>query len=203
MRKTVVITGLIGSGKSAVCALLRLRGVPVYDSDARTKRLYDRLPGLVDTLEVALGVPLKTPEGRLDRSRLAACIFSNPSARETLEEIVYPLVQKDFRRWRSRQKGARFVVVESAVILSKPIFDGTYDAVVLVTAPEQLRLQRVMARDKCSEAQARARMASQQIPMEKVDVQLPNDGTPQALAAEVERVFFHENSYLCQIINCI
>ena len=61
-RTTVIVTGLIGSGKSAVCALLRERGIPVYDSDARTKRLYSRSIGLVENLEKALGRPLREDE---------------------------------------------------------------------------------------------------------------------------------------------
>jgi len=199
-RQTVIVTGLIGSGKSAVCALLRERGIPVYDSDARTKRLYDRAPGLVERLEEALGIGLKGADGRLDRQALASCIFASDSARERLESIVYPLVLKDFKRWRSRQKGAPFVVLESAVILSKPVFDGLASAVVLVTAPEEVRLQRVMARDARPASAVRARMAAQEVPMEKVTLTLPNDGTPQALSKAVEQVFFDENSYLCKIL---
>ena len=198
--KTILVTGPIGSGKSAVCALLKERGIPVYDADARTKGLYDRRPALVAALEQALALPLTTPEGRLDRARLAARIFSDPEARSRVEALVYPAVLQDFRRWRSRQKGAPFVVLESAVLLSKPAFDGLADAAVLVTAPQELRLARVMARDGCTRLQALARMAAQDCPWEKAQVVLPNDGTPEALSAAVQRCFFDKNSYLCKII---
>ena len=199
-RKTVIVTGLIGSGKSAVCALLRERGIPVYDSDARTKGLYDRRPALVGRLEEALGLPLRGTDGRLDRKALAARIFSDAAAREKLEAIVYPEVLADFKRWRARQKGAPFVVLESAVILSKPVFDGLADAVVLVSAPEEVRLRRVMQRDSLSAEAVRARMAAQVVPMEKVTATLFNEGTPQALQKAVEQVFFAENSYICKIL---
>ena len=199
-RKTVIVTGLIGSGKSAVCALLRERGIPVYDSDARTKGLYDRRPALVDRLEEALGLPLRGTDGRLDRKALAARIFSDDAAREKLEAIVYPEVLADFKRWKARQKGAPFVVLESAVILSKPIFDGLADAVVLVSAPEEVRLRRVMRRDSLPAEAVRARMAVQVVPMEKVTATLSNEGTPQALQKAVEQVFFAENSYICKIL---
>jgi len=199
-RKTVIVTGLIGSGKSAVCALLRERGIPVYDSDARTKGLYDRRPALVGRLEEALGLPLRGADGRLDRKALAACIFSDDAARETLEAIVYPEVLADFKRWKARQKGAPFVVLESAVILSKPVFDGLADAVVLVSAPEEVRLRRVMQRDALPAEAVRARMAAQVVPMEKVTATLFNEGTPQALRKAVEQVFFAENSYICKIL---
>jgi len=199
-RKTVIVTGLIGSGKSAVCALLRERGIPVYNSDERTKRLYDRRPALVDRLEEALGLPLRGEDGRLDRKALAGRIFADAAARETLEAIVYPAVLQDFKRWRARQKGAPYVVLESAVILSKPLFDSLADAVVLVSAPEEVRLQRVRQRDNLPAEAVRARMSAQQIPLEKVSVELPNDGSPEALSSAVDAVFFRKNSYICKIL---
>lgn len=199
-RTTVIVTGLIGSGKSAVCALLRERGIPVYDSDARTKRLYSRSIGLVENLEKALGRPLRDIEGKLDRRALAQAIFSSDDARAVVEGIVYPLVLKDFKRWRARQKGAPFVVLESAVILEKPLFDGLAQAAVLVTAPEDVRLQRVMRRDHAPEDAVRARMAAQKIPREKVSVTLSNDSTPEKLKETVEQVFFGKNSYLCKML---
>lgn len=199
-RTTVIVTGLIGSGKSAVCALLRERGIPVYDSDARTKRLYSRSIGLVENLEKALGRPLRDIEGKLDRRALAQAIFSSDDARAVVERIVYPLVLKDFKRWRARQKGAPFVVLESAVILEKPLFDGLAQAAVLVTAPEDVRLQRVMRRDHAPEDAVRARMAAQHIPREKVSVTLSNDSTPEKLKETVEQVFFGKNSYLCRML---
>lgn len=198
--KTVILTGLIGSGKSAVSALLRKRGIPVYDSDSRTKQLYARRPSLVRRLEEALGVPIRTEEGKLDRTRLAGVIFSDDSARETVESIVYPAVLQDFIRWRERQGGVPFVVLESAVILSKPVFDGVGDAVVLVTASEELRLRRVMARDGAGEARVRSRMAAQEIPMDRVQVVLENNGSLESLSEAVERVFFDKNAYICKFL---
>ena len=196
---TVIVTGGIGSGKSAVCALLRKRGIPVYDSDSRVKELYARRRSLVPSLEKALCCPLRKADGTLDKARLASLIFSDEAARETLESIVYPVLLKDFLRWRSRQK-APFVVLESAIILSKPVFDGLADAVVLVDAPEELRIRRVMDRDGASREEVRRRISAQTIPLEKVNVSLLNDGTPEELSAAVERVFFDKNSYICKIL---
>jgi dephospho-CoA kinase len=196
---TVIVTGGIGSGKSAVCALLRKRGIPVYDSDSRVKELYVCRRSLVPRLEKALGSPLRQADGTLDKARLAALIFSDEKARETLESIVYPILLKDFQRWRCRQK-APFVVLESAIILSKPVFDGLADAVVLVEAPEELRIQRTMQRDGLSREAVQRRISAQSIPMEKVDVHLMNDGTLEDLSATVEHVFFDKNSYICKIL---
>ncbi len=198
--KTVILTGLIGSGKSAVSALLMERGIPVYDSDSRTKQLYTRRPALVRRLESALGTPIRTAGGKLDRARLASVIFSSATAREAVESIVYPAVLQDFLRWRDKQDGASFVVLESAVILSKPVFDGVGDVVVLVSASAEVRLRRVMARDGADEAQVRSRMAAQEIPMDRVHVVLENDGSPESLSAAVERVFFDKNAYICKFM---
>lgn len=197
--KTVIVTGLLGSGKSAVCDFLRSRGVPVYDSDRETKALYT--PALTARLEEALGVPLAGADGQMDRARLAALIFSDATARESLEAIVYPLLRQQFEAWRAAQK-APFVVLESAVILSKPQFDGLADAVVLVTAPEELRLQRAAARDGASPEALRARMAAQPaIGPEQVTLSLVNDGSQEQLYSRVNQVFFDKKSYLCKLLN--
>lgn len=200
--KTVIVTGGIGSGKSAVCAMLKERGIPVYDSDSRTKGLYDKYPSLVENLELALGQALKLPDSTLDRKKLAGVIFSDSSAREKVEAVVYPFVLKDFKRWRSRYGKAPFVVLESAVILSKPVFDGIADAVVLVDAPLELRLQRISLRDGSSMDAALERVkAQEEVPRDKVTEVIVNDSSPERLKAETERVFFDKNSYICKLVN--
>lgn len=198
--KTVIVTGGIGSGKSAVCALLKKRGVPVYDCDTKAKELYGRRPSLVSRLEKDLGAPLRGTDGKLDKSRLAALIFSDSRARETVEGMVYPILLQDIRRWQKRQSAA-WGALESAVILSKPVFDGVADGVVLVEAPQELRIARVMQRDGLGREAVIGRIRSQEIPREKADVLLANDGTPQALSEAVERVFFDKNSYISKLIS--
>ena len=198
--KTVLVTGGIASGKSEVCRYLASKGFPVYDSDSRAKQLYARRPALVRRMEEALGIPIRTSEGKLDKRLLAAAIFSDEKAREKVEALVYPALLQDFKRWRSKQERAPFVVLESAVILSKPLFDGLWDAVVVVTASPQVRLSRVMARDGASEEAVLARMAAQDIPKSRSHVLLPNEGTPEALEAAVKRVFFRKNGYICKLL---
>lgn len=188
--KTVVVTGRMGSGKSAVCRILGKRGIPVYDSDARTKALYNELPDLIPTLEKALDLSLRLPDGTLDKSKLAARIFSDHSARETLESIVYPLVKEDFRAWRSRQKDVPFVVLESAVVLSKPLFADVIDAVVLVEAPDEVRVRRVMDRDGLSREQILGRLAAQ--PAVRSSVVIENAGSLSELENAVDQAFFRQ-----------
>ena len=197
---TVIVTGGIGSGKSAVCSLLKERGVPVYDSDARAKALYDEDPSLIPALESALGVPLRGADGRLDKADLAQRIFADEAARESVESLLYPVLLKDFKAWRQAQGAAPFVVLESAIILSKPLFRGIADAVVKVEAAPEIRLRRAMERDGATEEAVRRRMAAQQdVPWEGACI-LSNNGSPEDLRKEVERVFFHKNDYICKIL---
>ena len=196
--KTVILTGGMGSGKSAVCALLKARGVPVYDSDSRTKTLYDRDPALVGRLEAVLGAGLRTADGRLDRGKLAALIFSDPARKAAVEAVVHPSVLADFRRWKrwQRPKGwtygpVPFVVLESAIILSCPVFDGVGDRTVLVDAPEEVRLTRAVARDGSDPEAALHRIRSQRFDRSRVDAVLRNDGPLEALSTETDRVFLN------------
>ena len=85
--KTLVVTGGIGSGKSTVCRYFASRGIPVYDSDSRTRSLYDRCPELVSRIGEVLGCSVTGPDGRIDRRKLASVIFSDSSMLEKLEGI--------------------------------------------------------------------------------------------------------------------
>jgi len=129
--RTILVTGGIASGKSEVCAHLQAKGYPVYDCDSRTKGLYASVPGLRERVEEAIGVPLSQAE----------IIFRDPARREALEAVVYPEVLSDILRWREAQQ-AEVVVIESAIALDKPIFDGLFDEVILVVAPLEVRLRR-------------------------------------------------------------
>ena len=196
--KTVILTGGMGSGKSAVGALLKARGVPVYDSDSRTKTLYDRDPALVARLEEVLGTCLRAADGRLDRAKLASLIFADPAKKAAVEAAVHPAVLEDFRRWKrwQRPKGwtygpVPFVVLESAIILSCPVFDGVGDRTVLVDAPEAVRLERAVARDGSDPAAALLRIRSQRFDPARVDAVLRNDASRGALAAETDRDFLN------------
>ena len=187
--KTLVVTGGIGSGKSEVCALLSERGIPVYDSDARTKRLYDGDPTLVPALEQALGLSLRDAEGRLDRKALADAVFGDPARLSALEAIVHPRVYDDFVRWRDAQPASvPFVVMESAIFLQKPLFRPLADRVLLVDAPEEMRLERVCGRDGLDPDAVRQRMRAQRVDAEAADAVLVNDGSRTDLAARLGAV---------------
>ena len=166
----ILVTGLIGSGKSEVCAYLALLGYPVYDSDSRTKALYDEVPGLKARIEEVTGRPF---------SELAS-IFGDPAAREALEMLVYPLVLEDFRSFASAC-GAQTVFFESAVAYDKAQFKDEFSGIVLVRAPYEVRLGR--------NPKVREREASQnEMPLEEADYIIENKSGLQELHDQVDRM---------------
>lgn len=185
---TILVTGGVGSGKSTVCSWLRTKGVPVYDCDSAAKEIYSRYPSVVEGLEEVLGSSLRLPDGSLDRPHLASVVFSDPSRLAALEAIVHPLVLEDFRCWRECT-GSPIVVMESAIAFSKPLFQGEFDAIVLVDAPVEKRVERFCTRSGSSREDALARIASQSLPTGGVDEVIVNDSSLEDLYARCEEVF--------------
>lgn len=201
--KTVAVTGGIGSGKSSVCRILSSRGIPVYDCDSAAKRLYDTDPALLDTLQEIFGCSLTLADGSFDRSLLARIVFSSPERLRSLESVVHPAVHRDFLGWKQRMEErfagcapsesffgkSPFVVMESAIILSKPQFLDLADLVVMVDADEEVRISRVCQRDSTDRERVRQRMAVQSYDPSLVDIVIANNGTAEALAESVNEAF--------------
>ncbi|MBR5398961.1 MAG: dephospho-CoA kinase [Bacteroidales bacterium] len=158
MAKVLGITGGIGSGKSYVCGVFRSLGCKVYDSDSRTKELYDEKPEILSGLVRILGKGI-LKKGKLDRKAMAAIIFGDRNLLEKVKEFVYPFVMEDFRLWKRWKRGT--VIFESAVILENGYVRSFVDKTLVVTAPLKERIRRVKERDGSSEEQVRARLASQ------------------------------------------
>ena len=152
-------TGGIGSGKTVVMQAFAGLGIPGYDCDRRAKELYDEDAELLAEVAQIAGADVIV-EGRLDRSALASRIFSNKDMLARLESVVHPAVIRDFSRWLEKQN-SKLVIFESAILLDKPYLRQMADRVLLVTAPEELRIQRVMARDGLSREAVEKRMANQ------------------------------------------
>lgn len=185
--KTVVVTGGIGAGKSEVCSCLASAGIPVYDSDSRTKQLYDENPELIDALEKEFDTALRNADGTLDRRSLAQIIFSDPGKLLRLESVVHPAVYDDFVRWRkSNAQDNHIVVMESAIFLEKPLFHPLADAVLYVDAPVETRVGRIIARDGCTREEALLRMANQGHDKTAVDYVITNDGDLVQLKQQVD-----------------
>lgn len=161
MSRPVIIgcTGGIGSGKTNVVRTFDSLGIPGYDCDTRAKELYDEDAELLAEVARIAGDDVIV-EGRLDRSRLAARIFSDRDMLSALESVVHPAVIRDFSRWLQEQN-TKLVIFESAILLDKPYLREIADFLLLVTAPREVRIARVMARDGLSREAVEGRMANQ------------------------------------------
>ncbi len=160
--KVVVVTGGIGSGKSAVCRIMYDKGwTAQYNADSRVKALYVEKVGLLESMETSLGCVLRDEDGTFKPHLLAKVIFSDREALKKVEALVFPALLEDFDIFRKANAEADVIIFESATILEKPQFDGFGDVTVLVDAPLHIRLERACERDKASVEAVQARMASQ------------------------------------------
>ncbi|SRR6056297_445390 len=159
MMRKIGVTGGIGSGKTLVCDVFRALRVPVYEADREAKRLMEEDPSLRKHLEGLFGKEAYT-EGHLNRSHIASRVFGDPEILQALNSKVHPAVHEDFQRWCLEQSSAPCVIEEAAVLYESG-GDRFLDAVVLVYAPEELRMERVMKRDGVSREQVLHRMKHQ------------------------------------------
>ncbi|MGN0049441.1 MAG: dephospho-CoA kinase [Bacteroides sp.] len=152
------ITGGIGSGKSMVCRLLEVMGVPVYVADTETKRLMLADASIRTGLTELLG-PEVYADGVLNKSLLASYLFSGPEQTRRVNGIVHPAVRADLHRW-VESAHAPFVAFESAILVEAG-FLNEVDVVVMVDAPLELRIARAMLRDNAPREAVESRVRSQ------------------------------------------
>ena len=171
------ITGGIGSGKSVVSRLLRLAGVPVYDTDTECKALMQTDAVIRRQLTALVGEEVYQC-GTLNKPLLAAYLFGNTIHAGQVNSIVHPRVRDDFRRWAEARAGRSVVGMESAILLEAGFRCGV-DVVVMVYAPEELRIRRAMSRDNSSRELVEKRVRSQmgdELKRKQADFIILNDG---------------------------
>jgi dephospho-CoA kinase len=156
--KRIGLTGGIGSGKSYIAGVLEKMGYPVYYSDEQAKVLTDTHPEIRAGLISRFGTSIYSEE-ILNRKELAAHIFKSEPDRIFVNQLIHPVVRADFERWCAEQHTA--LVFNEAAILFETGAYQQFDATVLVIAPHELRMQRIIERDRCTVEQAAARMKSQ------------------------------------------
>ncbi len=143
---SVGITGGIGSGKSLVCKIFSVLGVPIYSSDERAKWLLANDIVLQEQVKQAFGQDAYDPQGNLNRSHLANVIFKNEDNRQLLNKLIHPWVGKDYRQWRVLHKDTSYTLKEAALLFET----GSYhelDKIINISAPVALRIRRVLLRD--------------------------------------------------------
>ena len=153
------ITGGIGSGKSVVSKLLQLMGVPVYVADVESKRLTETDPDIRAALISLLGDEVYQ-DGKLNRPLLASYIFGNKDNLTMVNGIIHPRIKDDFRRWAQSHSSYPIVGIEAAILIEAG-FTEDVDQVVLVYAPQEIRLRRAVSRDACAAEQIQQRMRNQ------------------------------------------
>lgn len=190
--KRIGITGNIGSGKSYVCKMFENLGIPVFYSDDETKRLY-LIPYVKALMIKRFGEEVYFDDGTLNRKLLSYHLFKNEEAMKFIESVLYPALNQHFDEWCEQQK-TPYVLYESAILFEKN-YKKYFDKIIFVSAPEDIRLQRVMRRDDCTEENVRSRMRLQmneELKISKADFVIYNDGI-----REVEPQVMAINKLLC------
>ena len=169
----IAITGGIGSGKSYVCRILEKHGIRVYDCDAGAKRLMRQDADLQAGLKKLVGEEVYSADGILQKPVLAQFILTGEANKQAVNDVVHPAVARDFEKsdcsW-----------LESAILFDSGFYRRThFDFVVCVTAPEEVRIQRVMARDHIDRSRTlewiRAQMSQAEVAA-RCDFEIVNDG---------------------------
>jgi dephospho-CoA kinase len=161
----VGITGGIGAGKTTVCKIFQALGISVFDADLRAKRLMAEDPELRNQLISQFGSASFGDDGTLNRKYLAAKVFHDDAELNRLNQLVHPFVLKDYESWLQKIPKAPYSIREAAILLES----GNYKdlvVIIVIDSPEDLRIKRVIQRDKRSEAEVRL-IISKQWPMEK------------------------------------
>jgi dephospho-CoA kinase len=157
--KKVGITGGIGSGKTTVCKLFELLGIAVYYSDQEAKQILENDSNVRAELLGVFGAEILNESNKLDRKKIAAIVFSDTTKLAKLNAIVHPAVAKHFEEWCKKQSSA--YILKEAAILFESGAHKQVDKTIVVTAPKDLKIKRVMARDGATEAEILKRMANQ------------------------------------------
>lgn len=156
--RVIGLTGGIGSGKTTVAGFFRELGVPVYIADDAGKRLMISSAEVKEKIIALLGAPAYILE-QPDRKYIASRVFNSEEKLAQLNAIIHPAVESDFQKWRSQQNSV-YLIYEAAILFES----GSYkkcDAVILVTAPRDLRIERLQKRDNSTLGEIEARMQHQ------------------------------------------
>ncbi len=186
------LTGGIATGKSTVSALLREKGAPILDADEIAREVVE--PGTRGLEEVAARFPgVVGPDGRLDRAALGRRIFGDEPQRQALNAILHPRIQQAFleRTQALADQGAPLAIYDAALLFENQL-QGLMDGVILVSAPRELQISRLAARNGLSRAQAEARIDSQLPLSEKEKLAtwvVDNSGTIERTRAQVDRIW--------------
>ena len=173
------ITGSIGSGKSIVCKIFEQLGVPIYNADERAKLLMISNAEIINKVKFLFGHESYSETGELKRKHLSDIAFNNKDLLTQLNQIVHPIVFKDFVNWllKKEQLNINYIIKEAALMIETDSYKKL-DKFIVVTAPMELRISRTMQRDSILKEQVLSRMnnqLSQDEKLAKADYEIIND----------------------------
>lgn len=160
MMKRIGLTGGIGSGKTMIADLFRNLGVPVFNSDDEARKLQNNDAQVRKSIEDIFGDVYDLPDKTLNRKKVAAIAFSDAALLERLNAVVHPAVGSAFEKFCTQNSEADYVIKEAAIIFEAGI-EKHLDGVILVTAPESVRIDRVIKRDNTTAEDVIARIRKQ------------------------------------------
>ncbi len=143
--KIIGITGGIGSGKSIVCRVFEHLGIPVYYADDRAKFLTNNNLQLIKEIKELLGRQAYDENGHYNRRWVATQVFQNPELLTILNSLIHPRVYEDSQKWVLSHASHPYLIREAAIIQDN--YSQYLDAIVSVSSPLHLRIQRILARD--------------------------------------------------------
>lgn len=159
MTKIIGLTGGIGSGKSTVANYIASKGIPVYIADDEAKRLME-LDEAKQKIQSLFSESIFNKDQTLNRKRIAELVFNNPSKLQKLNAVVHPLVHQHFKNWAKEHENFPFVIKEVAILFETG-GNKQCDKVILITAPEDLRIERACNRDNVDRETVLNRMKNQ------------------------------------------
>jgi dephospho-CoA kinase len=163
---TAGITGGIGSGKSLVCKILSKLGASIFYADEESKKLLNQNHTLQELITSRFGKQVFTPEG-INRAAFAKLIFEDPEQLKLANSLIHPFVYEEFRKWAQNHTAEKVVFMEAAVLIESG-GGSNLDRIILVKAPEETRIQRVIERDQVSAELVRTRIQNQMSEEEKI-----------------------------------
>ena len=186
------LTGKTGAGKSTVAELLRERGWRVIDGDVLARQVTAPGSPVLQNLAASFGADILLPDGALDRKALVRKVNLRPDGKRLLDAITHPAIDALLRKEAEAAKAAGFThcVFDAAALLESPS-KALCEKIIVVTAPEDVRLARILARDGLSQEDARARMQMQKDDayyLSQADVVIRNY-SPYSLEEELEQLF--------------
>jgi dephospho-CoA kinase len=172
------ITGGIGSGKSLICQIFHVLKVPVYDADSQAKKLMTTDGILIGQIKKEFGSLSYDAKGLLNRELLSKTVFNNPEKLTRLNSLVHPRVGLDYDQWVQEQRGAKYCLKEAALLFEAGSYQSL-DRIIVVTAPDALRIERVLQRDPHRNRTDVERIIKNQMPqkekIKKADFIIKND----------------------------